>query len=100
MKRTKAGRSHQRVRLPKPALHKSRSVKARANGADAAVAEEAEEIVLLIAGQAIRQQVIAESAKSRRKQRRKSVANHGRKAGPNRATIAMRAARSRVTNAP
>ena len=89
-------------RLRKTARRKSRNVKARANGADAAAAEEAEETeetALPIAAQMIRPQAIAESEKSRWKQRRKSMANHVRKAGPNRATIGMKAARNRATNA-
>jgi hypothetical protein len=78
-------------------------VKARANGADAAAAEEAEEkeeTVLPIAAQMIRQPAIAQSEKSRPKQRRKSRANHGRKAGLNLAMIVMKAVRNRAMNAP
>jgi hypothetical protein len=48
----------------KEALRKSRSVKARANGADVAAAEEADVIVLLIAAHKIRQPAIVASRKS------------------------------------
>src|ERR1043166_5536417 len=85
-----------RLRPRKTARRRSRSVRARANGAAAAAAEGAEEtveIALPIAAQMIRPREIVESAKSRQKQRRKSMANHGRQDGPNRATIGMRAAR-------
>lgn len=77
-------------------------MKARANGADAAAAEgaeETEETALPIAAQMIRPREIAESARSRQKQRRKSIANHGQKAGPNRVTIGMKAARNHAMNA-
>src|SRR5438270_5952185 len=99
MKRTNRGRNPLRLRLRKTARRKSRNVKARANGADAAVVEEAAGTALPIAARTIRQPPIAESEKSRRKQRRKSMANHGLKAGPNRAMIVTRAARNRATNA-
>src|SRR6266571_5467167 len=99
MKRMSRGRNPLRPRLPKTARRKSRNVKARANGADAAAVEEAEETALPIAARTIRQPAIAESAKSRRKQRRKIVANHGRKAGLNHAMNVTRAARNRATNA-
>src|SRR5207344_776228 len=78
---------------------KTRNVKARANGADAAAAEEAEETAFPIAAQTIKPQALAESEKSRRKQRLKSMANHGRKAGPNLAMTGMKAARNLAMNA-
>src|SRR5438309_122133 len=99
MKRMSRGRNPRRARPRKMEHRKSRNVKARANGVGAAAVEEAEETALLIAAQTIRHPAIAESAKSRRKQRRKSTANHGLKAGPNRAMIVTRAARNRAMNA-
>ena len=54
-----------KVRPKKKALRRSRSVKARANGVDAAAAEEADVTVSLIAAQKIRQPAIAASRRSR-----------------------------------
>ena len=65
MKKMKAqSRNPPRAHRRKKALRKSRSAKARANGADAAAAEEADVIVSMIAAQMTRQPEIVASRRS------------------------------------
>src|SRR5579864_699132 len=63
-KRTTQSRNPLKLRPKKKALRKSRSVKARASGADAAAAEEVDEIALTIVAHKIRQLAIVASRKS------------------------------------
>src|SRR6478735_7569820 len=93
MKKKTQSRSPLRVRPQKKALRKSRSGKARANGADGVVVEEADVTVLRIAVEMSRQPAIAASVKSRRKQQRKSAAKRNRRATLKQGTSGMKAVR-------
>src|SRR5579864_2054065 len=94
-KRMAQSRNPPKVRQKKRVLHRSRSVKARASGAAAVVAEEADATVLLIAAHKIRQPAIVASRKSHWKRHQKSTTNRNRKAAQNRGTSGMKAVRNR-----